>query len=89
MLEVSDAMFPANAGRWHLAIDAGRATVTPTTDEPHLALDIAALAAAYLGAFRFADLAGAGQARECRPGAISLADALFTPPRAPWCATPF
>ena len=52
-------------------------------------LDIAALAAAYLGGFRFADLAVAGQVRSRKRGALQAADALFTPPRAPWNSTPF
>ena len=34
-------------------------------------------ASVYLGAFRFADLAGAGRVRECRPGAIAAADRIF------------
>ena len=89
VLEVSDPMFAGNDGRWELSIADGRATVSRTSSDPDLALDVAALAATYLGAFRFADLANAGHVRECRPGALLRADALFTPPRAPWCATPF
>ena len=89
ILEVTDPMFATNAGRWELSIESGRATVTRTTAEPDLSLDIGTLATVYLGAFRFADLAIAGHIRECRPGALQQADALFTPPRTPWCATPF
>lgn len=89
VLDVADAMIDSNAGRWELAVDGGRATVTRSTAEPHLSLDIATLAAAYLGAFRFGDLAVAGRVRAVQPGALGTADMLFTPSRAPWCATPF
>jgi predicted acetyltransferase len=92
VFEVDDETIPANAGRWQITVPAqggGAATVTRTTSDPDLALDVAALASAYLGAFRFGDLASAGRVRECRPNALQRADALFTPPRAPWCSTIF
>jgi predicted acetyltransferase len=89
VLDVSDDMFDSNAGRWRLAVTGGRAEVARTKDAPDIELDIGTLAAAYLGRFRFVDLGAAGMARECQPGALQTADALFTPPRAPWNATPF
>ena len=89
VLDVTDDMFESNAGRWQLDIDAGRAEVTRTTAAPDLELDVATLAAAYLGGFRFVDLGVAGRVRECQPGVLQTADALFTPPRAPWNSTPF
>lgn len=89
VLELTDDAIDSNAGRWQLSIDDGRPTVTSTTTEPDLELDIRTLAAVYLGAFRFGDLAAAGKVRECQPGRLATADALFTPPRAPWNATPF
>ena len=61
----------------------GVATVPGTRAAPDLSMDIRDVAAVYLGAFRFADLAGAGRVRECRPGALAAADALFTTPSAP------
>jgi predicted acetyltransferase len=89
VLDVSDEMFESNAGRWELRVDDGRGVVTRTAAAPDLELDIGTLAAAYLGGFRFADLAVAGRVRDCEPGVLQAADALFTPPRAPWNSTPF
>ncbi len=89
VLEVTDDTIHSNAGRWQLSVDDGRPTVTSTTAEPDLELDVRTLAAAYLGAFRFGDLAAAGKVRECQPGRLVTADALFTPPRAPWNSTQF
>jgi predicted acetyltransferase len=89
VLDVADDMFESNAGRWQLDIDAGRAEVTRTKAAPNLEFDIGTLAAAYLGGFRFVDLGVAGRVRECQPGVLQTADALFTPPRAPWNSTPF
>ncbi len=89
VLDVVDDMFEANVGRWELAVADGRATVTRSDLAPDLELDIAALAAAYLGGFRFVDLAVTGRVRACQDGALERADALFTPSRSPWNATPF
>jgi predicted acetyltransferase len=88
VLEVADDGMESNRGRWKLTIDGGKATVASTTAAADLELDVTALAAAYLGGFRFVDLAVAGTVRGCRPGALETADALFTPPRAAWNATP-
>ncbi|MDP9464098.1 MAG: GNAT family N-acetyltransferase [Actinomycetota bacterium] len=89
VLEVTDDSIDSNAGRWQLAVADGRGTVTPSTAAADLELDIRTLAEVYLGAFRFGDLAVAGKVRECQPGRLLTADALFTPPRAPWNSTPF
>ena len=90
VLEVEDALIDSNAGRWQLTVRAdGSAAVARTAAEPDLVLDVAALACAYLGAFRFSDLARAGRVRECQPGALHTADVLFTPFRAPHCNTMF
>jgi predicted acetyltransferase len=89
VLDVADDMFESNAGRWQMEIDAGRAEVTRTKAAPDLELDVGTLAAAYLGGFRFVDLGVAGRVRECQPDVLQTADALFTPPRAPWNSTPF
>ena len=89
VVDVADEMFEANVGRWELAVADGRGTVTRSALAPDLELDIAALAAAYLGGFRFVDLAVTGRVRACQEGALERADALFTPSRSPWNATPF
>jgi len=89
VLDVADEMIESNAGRWQLRVEDGKAEVTRSTAAPDLELDIGTLATAYLGGFRFVDLAVAGRVRECQPGILQAADALFTPPRAPWNSTPF
>ena len=52
-------------------------------------LDVTDLAAAYLGAFSFAQLAAAGRVRELQPGGLRRADDLFRTDRAPWCPRVF
>jgi predicted acetyltransferase len=93
VLEVADAFCPWNAGRWRLAArgEPGEAAarIERTDAAPDLALDVADLAAAYLGTFRFSELARAGRAVEVVPGALARADALFASDRAPWCMTMF
>ena len=93
MLEVADAFCPWNAGRWRLvpAGEAGSAaaTIARTGDPADLLLDVADLAAAYLGAFRLSDLARADRVNELTPGALRRADALFASDRTPWCCTMF
>jgi predicted acetyltransferase len=81
VLEVRDAFCPWNEGRWRLADGvAGR------TDEPaEIALDVDALASAYLGAVSFAQLRDALRLEELAEGAIERADALFAWRPLPWC----
>jgi predicted acetyltransferase len=87
---VRDAACPWNVGSWRLAADGGAAHSVERTDDPaDLELDVADLAAPYLGAFRFADLLAAGRVEERRPGAVTTADRLFATDRAPWCSTMF
>ena len=93
VLEVADAFCPWNAGRWRLAATGepgDAAAIVERTDAPaDLALDVADLAAAYLGGFRVSDLARTGRVEERSPGALRRADALFAADRTPWCATMF
>ena len=88
--EVTDDFCRWNAGTWQLSVpEEGLAKVTGTRAAPDLSMDIRDVAAVYLGAFRFADLAAAGRVRECRPGALAAADELFMTPSAPWNSTMF
>jgi predicted acetyltransferase len=87
VLEVADALLPANAGRWRLrAGGPGGGGDCARTDEPaDIALDVRELGAAYLGGTRPAALAAAGLVGELRPGAVgSLSTAMSWDP-APWC----
>lgn len=72
-----------------LALGGARVTRAGASAEIDLALDISDIAAVYLGAFRFADLAGAGRVRPCRAGGLARADALFATGQRPTNATMF
>jgi predicted acetyltransferase len=84
VLEVTDAVRPDNAGRWAVGPEPGR-----TEAEADVALDVADLASAYLGAFSFERLAVGGRARELRPGGLARATALFATPLPPFCPEGF
>jgi predicted acetyltransferase len=81
VLEVRDAICPWNEGRWRLSAGA----CERTDEEPDLALDVAALGSAYLGAVSFTQLREALRVEELREGAIERADALFAWRPLPWC----
>jgi predicted acetyltransferase len=81
VLDVRDAVCSWNEGRWRL--DAG--TCERTEEKPDLALDVAALGSAYLGAVSFTQLQEALRVEELREGAIERADALFAWRPLPWC----
>jgi predicted acetyltransferase len=83
-LEVADPTLPENAGRFLLEADGNAARCTRAEEEPELQLDVADLAAAYLGGASFATLARAGRVRQRSPGAVARADALFASRPAPW-----
>ena len=89
VLELADEFCPWNDGRWSLRVENGVPFVAPTTDAPDFACDITDLAAAYLGAFSFAQLAGAARVSEVAPGGVARADGLFRTDRAPWCPRVF
>ena len=97
VMDLTDEFCPENAGRWQLTVPGGDGAAEVTRwirrpacgAAPDLELDISDLAAVYLGAFRFGDLAAAGRVRECRPGALADADALFATSTVPWNSTPF
>ena len=81
VLEVRDAICDWNDGRWRL--DGG--TCERTEAEPDLALDVAVLGSAYLGAVSFTQLRDAGRVQELHDGAIRHADGLFAWQPLPWC----
>ena len=101
MVEVTDELRPANAGRWRLraarpggaagvggaaGCAAGCAADCARTDEPaDIALDVRELGAAYLGGTRLAALAAAGLVRELRPGAVGRLSTAMGWDPAPWC----
>ena len=80
VLEISDEVLPANAGRWRVTVDAAgqSATAARTDDEPDLSMDVADLGAAHLGATALCDLAAAGRVVEHTPGALAAATAAWS-----------
>jgi predicted acetyltransferase len=72
VIEVNDALLPANAGRWRLRVaDDGSATCEPAgAADADVACDVADLGAAYLGGSSLSQLALAGRVHELRPGAL-------------------
>jgi predicted acetyltransferase len=84
VLEVRDELCPWNAGRYRVGDDAGR-----TDDTADLALDVAELASAYLGAYDFHQLVHAGLAEERVEGAAERATILFRTDLPPYCPEVF
>jgi predicted acetyltransferase len=88
VLEVADPQ-GHGAGRFRLEAGLDGASCAATTDDADLTVPVGALGAAYLGGTGWARLAAAGWVDEHRAGAVERAAALFTSPRAPWCAMTF
>lgn len=72
-------------GRWRLEAGADGASCVATTESAHLVLDVAELAALWLGDESAVRLAALGRVREERAGAARVADALLRTSRRPWC----
>ncbi|WP_024288895.1 GNAT family N-acetyltransferase [Cellulomonas sp. KRMCY2] len=89
VLEVTDTMLPANAGRWHLVGGPDAATVRRTDAPADLLLDVRDLGSAYLGGVSLAALATAGLVTELTPGALHGAAVAFGWPLAPVCSWVF
>ncbi|GAA0259759.1 GNAT family N-acetyltransferase [Cryptosporangium japonicum] len=81
---VVDGVVAPNAGSYWISASGAK----PTTAEPHLVVDVAALGAVYLGGTTWRQLAAAGRVT----GDLSLvpaADELFATSSAPFCGTFF
>ncbi len=74
VIDVTDELVPANAGRWRLSGSPTTATCSSTVDAADLSCDIRALGAVYLGGTGFTTLAATGQVTEHRSGALAKAD---------------
>jgi predicted acetyltransferase len=83
-LEVHDAWFPDQAGRWELAVADGQARCVRTERPADLDLDLRALSTVCLGGARTTQLVAAGRVKERVPGAASRLDRLMATPLAPW-----
>jgi predicted acetyltransferase len=85
VFEVADTFCPWNAGRWRLTAEPGMSAFCERTgDAAELALSVRELGAAYLGGCTLTSLAGAGQVRELRRGALAEASLAFGSDVAPW-----
>jgi predicted acetyltransferase len=89
VLEVKDESWPKAQGAYRLEVSEDGAECKKSTKRPDLTLSAAELGAIYLGGVKLSDLARAGRAEEHTPGALALADAMFTTAPAPWCAHHF
>jgi predicted acetyltransferase len=90
VLEVVDGSAPVHPARYRLRGGGPGEAACCRTDSPaDLTLEVADLAAAYLGGVRFSTLARAGLVSELASGALARADALFATAPAPFCCTGF
>lgn len=90
VLEVADPFRPTSGGRFLVEADAdGAGAVTATGAEADVALGTEELAAISLGGVAPSTLARIGRVVERRPGALAVADALFSWPVTPHCLTMF
>jgi predicted acetyltransferase len=78
VLDVADDFLPKNTGRYAVGESVAR-----TDADADVAVNVADLASAYLGAFSFEALGAAGRARELRPGGLARASAAFATPLPP------
>ncbi|WP_055715517.1 GNAT family N-acetyltransferase [Streptomyces torulosus] len=84
VLDVEDP-FLGERGRYLLTVQDGKADCVPTDREPDLSLDVSDLGSLYLGGTAAGTLVRAGHIRAHRPGATTLADALFRAERSSHC----
>jgi predicted acetyltransferase len=93
VFEVADTTCEWNAGRWRLCTSGSTGTteavVERTDDAPDLVLDVADLAAIYLGGTSTVELAAVGRIEERTVGAVARADAMFAAGSTPWCMSMF
>lgn len=83
VLDVTDELIPANAGRFRLTADGPKVQCERTEDPADLSLSVTELGAAYLGGRRLAEFAATGRVTEQTPGALDAATAAFAWPVVP------
>ncbi len=93
VIEVTDELLPANAGKWRLQCpgpaDGGTASCERTTAAADVTMPVAVLGAGYLGGTRLGALAAAGLVTERKCGVLGrLSAAMYSDP-APWCPSMF
>ncbi|TDC53981.1 GNAT family N-acetyltransferase [Jiangella ureilytica] len=88
VLQVHDAHGYAD-GTYHLHVDDGIASCTPTNAEPDLIMDVAALGAGFLGGTSMRELSVSGWVSTPEPRAALLWDQLAASAAAPYLSTSF
>ncbi|WP_433017083.1 GNAT family N-acetyltransferase [Kribbella sp. CA-294648] len=83
VLEVTDEVIPANAGRYRLVADGEAVQCDRTDATADLTLSVTELGATYLGGRALAEFATTGRVVEHTPGALNLATAALRWPTAP------
>ena len=89
VLAVDDSFRTALTRSYRLVCGPDGATCERIDRAADLALSAADLGAVYLGGVTPSTLARAGRVRELRPGALALADAIFSAEMLPWATTHF
>lgn len=85
VIEVRDALLPANSGRYVL----GAGPARPVTEPAELTMDVDVLAQLYLGDLAPSASAAAGRIEVAKSDALAAADRLFAVGGSPWCGTFF
>jgi predicted acetyltransferase len=88
VLEVVD---PLGIAEGTYALEGGPegAACAPSSEPADLTVPVDALGSLYLGGVAARTLELSGRLFERRSGAVTVADAMFRSPRAPWCTTWF
>lgn len=86
VLEVTDDVLEANAGRWSLEVEDGSGTIEATTAKADLRIDIADLASLLMGNVTVALLTATARA-DAEPEAARRTDELFGLQVVPWAYT--
>ena len=89
VIELTDHLLPANAGRWRVRSAASGAQVNRTDSSPDVTMDIRELGAGYLGGTSFNALLRAGLFLEHTAGAVAQLAAAFSWPSLPFCPDEF
>ncbi|MFP5360589.1 MAG: GNAT family N-acetyltransferase [Actinomycetes bacterium] len=84
VIEVTDPLFPDNAGPWRVTSRAGEGHVESAPGaQPDIVISVQELSAAYLGGVSLTALAAAGLVEERKPGAVRALAAAFESTSAP------
>jgi predicted acetyltransferase len=89
VLEVIDPVRSALGGRFRLEGGPDGAACRRSDAEPDLVVGVADLGTLLLGGVSWSTLHRAGMVAERTPGAVTRADGMFRPDRAPYCSTDF